>query len=162
MLIRQHPVPDAIVSTSLRRRTANWKVGDARDLSDSSWSLQTDAVDRGPASLGIVHFDAIVDVCGVTLAHGSCVADRLTKKLLVLGWLTGTAARRRLSGRRIEVLGQAYDWHIRHRRSLGVAGLAEWRTYHLTDLFARLASGPVCELVPIAYRIRALADERDG
>ncbi len=162
ILIRKQPVPDAIVSTGARRLAGNWNDGGARDLADNCWLLRTGGANAKKSASGTVNFDAAVDVGGVTLADDACAQDNLTKKIIVLGWLTGAGARRRLSGRRIEILAHAYDWLVRHRRSILVETFAAWRPADMEDLFTRLAAGPVCELVPIARRIDAVADQRHG
>jgi len=155
-ILLRHDVPDGIAGTRAAGPSRRWCNGVERDLRHDHWRICTGdpALER---SWGAIHFDSVMDLGGVTLDSEPLAHDHLTKKLLVLSWLTGTASRQGSCGRQWRAMAESYDWVVRHRLSIGVVRFRDVKPSDMEDLLTRARSGPIAGVVPVVERIVAAA-----
>ncbi|WP_296014103.1 hypothetical protein [uncultured Agrobacterium sp.] len=157
-------IPSSVIATRpitpTRQSQPGWNRGKERDLQHNCWLVRTSDPEKKRGDVKMVSFDSFIDFPRRSLADDDFIADRLTKKLLVLSCLTlGPRDHGDLGGAYVAQIATRFDWLVRYRQGQAIAGFSEISEDFAEDLCSVLSSGGALATIPIYGRLEQLASE---
>ncbi len=155
-ILLAYPIPAAITGTKQARGDAEWCTGDRRSLLHPHWMLRTaDGAKQRHNIDFYVGFDAPVDFGGVLLSSPGLTHDVLTKKLVLLAMLNGTAGNS-TEAEAVRRVALSMDWFTRWRLNSGISCNTDLRRDDFERFKVAMKAPHVVRLVSIDERVTRL------
>ncbi|MBY3198041.1 site-specific integrase [Rhizobium laguerreae] len=150
-----YALPNSVIATR-NRVSDNLSKGSDRDIHHNYWLIRTEneMLVRNPDHW--VRFNDIVDRGNVRLSDPECLADLLTKKILILEQLQGGGDADAVSAKSAVAFGLKYDEFVAWRRSFDIASNAHLNKTHFERYKVGLKSG---KLLPLVKRVNEFFDQ---